>query len=532
MKYLMPSLFLLMLFMTGSCSYMPPNSRELIEADSMIMHGKYNCADSLLASYDLSSKSRHVHESMYRQLLGQARQYTTSSLSAADFSIADSLVRYFEGKSVHESSMAKLFLAEIYRYEGAYPLALNTLLQMESEVSECNNLTLSVWLNRKFGDIYFEQRMLSECTKYYRKSFFLAAKENDTLRMAHGAFSMARVCMINNDADSAIYYLNKAIEWSRYFTEGRQTEIPARSVLADIYIQIEEFEKAAAIIPHDSLNDYNWAYWHLGQHHIDSAYIYFSRLLTKSDWKSKVEYLPILSTLAEQKGNKEMALSYSKQLSAAKDSLKAHSQIEETRQAELQHHFNLVKKERDQAERHNRYMLYLLVVFVMAAIVVALVAWQVWRNYHTKFQDEASAAHRLELEASLLPVEKENIKTRQSRDKLLMNALVQSPLYERIKENAGKEGFHLTDDEWLSLAGMIDQAHEGFTSRLRMLYDGISEYELHVCYLLKIGISSTDIGNMLCKSKSAIGMTRQRLYRKLTGSKGTAKQMNDFILDF
>ena len=532
MKYLMLSLFLLMLFMAGSCSYTEPNSKELIEADSMIMHGKYNCADSLLALYDLSSKSRSVHESMYRQLLGLARQYTSSSLSADDFSIADSLVRYFKGKSVHESSMAKLFLAEIYRYEGGYPLALNSLLQAEPEVSERNNPTLLVWLNRKFGDIYFEQRMLPECTKYYRKSFFFAIKDNDTLRMAHGAFSMARVCMINNDADSAIYFLNKAIEWSRHFPESKQTEAPARSVLADIYIQLEEFEKAAAIMHHDSLNDYNWAYWHLGQHHTDSAYVYFTRLLKKSDWKGKVEYLPILAILAEQNGDKEMALSYSKQLSAAKDSLKAHSLIEETRQAELQHHFNHVKKERDQAERHNRYMHYLLCGVGIAMIVVALLVFLYWRNYRKKAVNDIAATERLQSETKLLMFENENIKVRQRRDKQLINELVQSPLYERIKENAGKDGFHLTDDEWLMLATMIDLAYDGFTSRLRMLYDGISEYELRICYLLKIGIPSTDIGNMLCKSKSAIGMTRQRLYRKLTGTEGTARKMNDFILDF
>ena len=533
MKYLIPYFLILILFVAAACFRPAPYHNDLVAADSMLMRGNYNSADSFLTLYDLSYSKKSHHDNMYRALLGMARRYTISDLSANDFSMADSLVFYYEGKGAHESTMARIFLAEVYRSEGAYPLALNTLLMAEHSVSLCNNLTLLVWIYRKLGDIYFDQRMLSDCIEYYKTSFSYASKQSDTLRMAHSAFSMARVCMINNDADSAIYYLKKAIEWSKKHPEGKSTEISSRSVLADIYIQIEKFEEAAAIIPHDSLNDYNWAYWHLGQHHLDSAYIYFSLLLKKEDWQSKVEYLPILASLEEQKGNQEKALFYSKQLSAAKDSLKAHSQIEEIRHAKLLHHYDIIKQERDVAKKHNRNMHYLLVSIVIVVIIVALLVWQAWRkNYQVKAQSDVSTIERLQPETRLLTVENENIKTRKNHDRLLINELIMSSLYERIKENANKDGFRLTDEEWLVLATMIDQAYDGFTSRLRLLYDGINEYELHICYLIKLGISSTDIGNMLCKSKSAIGMTRQRLYRKLTGTKGTARELNDFITGF
>ena len=246
-----------------------------------------------------------------------------------------------------------------------------------------------------------------------------------------------------------------------------------------------------------------------------------------------MEYLPILASLEEQKGNQEKALFYFKQLSAAKDSLKAHSQIEEIRHAKLLHHYDIIKQERDVAKKHNRNMHYLLVSIVIVVIIVALLVWQAWRkNYQVKAQSDVSTIERLQPETRLLTVENENIKTRKNHDRLLINELIMSSLYERIKENANKDGFRLTDEEWLVLATMIDQAYDGFTSRLRLLYDGINEYELHICYLIKLGISSTDIGNMLCKSKSAIGMTRQRLYRKLTGTKGTARELNDFITGF
>ena len=115
---------------------------------------------------------------------------------------------------------------------------------------------------------------------------------------------------------------------------------------------------------------------------------------------------------------------------------------------------------------------------------------------------------------------------------MMLEKLDQSPLRERIKQNAGKENFHLTENEWQQLATLIDNANNQFTNRLRTLYDGITEYDLRICYLIKLDVPSVAIGVMLYKSKAAIGMARMRLYEKLMGETGTAKQLNDFIKDF
>ena len=109
---------------------------------------------------------------------------------------------------------------------------------------------------------------------------------------------------------------------------------------------------------------------------------------------------------------------------------------------------------------------------------------------------------------------------------------MQSPLYRRIKEYAGQDNFRLTEDEWKMLAQQIDDTFDDFTARLRTLYDGISLYELRICYLLKLGLPSTAIAAMLCRSDAAICMARQRLYYKLTGNKGRARTTTDFIRNF
>ena len=109
---------------------------------------------------------------------------------------------------------------------------------------------------------------------------------------------------------------------------------------------------------------------------------------------------------------------------------------------------------------------------------------------------------------------------------------IAATLFQRIRANAGKDDFHLNEDEWLLLSNAIDTDNDQFTSRLLALNNRLSEHELHVCYLVKMGLTSVAISRMLFRTDKAIFMTRQRLYAKLTGKEGTARDFNDFIKDF
>ena len=576
MKYLEYYLLFFIFLIVASCSYPVAYRQELVEADNMLMRGQYSRSDSILAIFDHSSDNKNHSDQMYRNLLGLVRQFTTSQLTSHDFLMADSLVRYYKTNQTRESAMAKLILAEVYRNEGEYPSAISTLLLSKQELSSTDEPTLQIWINRKIGDIYFEQRMLPECISYYQNSFDMASKQHDLYRMSIGAYSMARVYIIKNNADSAIYYLKKSIEWSKYHPEGMLAAIPAKSVLADIYTQIGEYNKAATLLTRNSIDDENWAFWHMGQQHTDSAAYYFKKMVGRGNWKGDITYLSILAKMEENQGHRDKALEYYKQLCSAKDSLKAHSQIEETHKSMVRHEYKILKERRDAAERQNTFLLYSLTVVFLAVIIATAIVAIAWHSYKVRKESELlqkklqlkeeerrnkqstsqlhaneqkiaqleaqlqearitgkiSTTDRLRMEAALLTTENANIRAKIERDKLVLYQLRHSALYVRIKEHASQEGFRLTKDEWQEIARQIDDTFDDFTARLRTLYDNISQDELRICYLVKLGVQSTDIGNMLCKSKAAISMARQRLYKKLTGSKGTARQLNEIIENF
>ena len=117
------------------------------------------------------------------------------------------------------------------------------------------------YLQRMKGEIYLDQRMFDEMVVHFRRSYDMAFACNDTLRMAHASFYMGKVYTYLQNVDSIVFYYQRAIELGRAYKESATIIPKPQFELADFYLQTEEFDKAATIMPRDTMNDVNWAYW-------------------------------------------------------------------------------------------------------------------------------------------------------------------------------------------------------------------------------------------------------------------------------
>ena len=206
-----------LIFSFPSCNRNPKYPRLLVEADSLLMLGHNVIADSLLENYDLTASNPKMSSQMYRQLIDLERKFIDGSMEADDFSMADSLFRYYESTGQREEqTKSLLFLGDIYFKAGNdYPAALNCYMQAEKLAEEISHPTLLGWAYRNQGDLYFRQRMFDECIPFYRKFYATAVASCDTLRIAYAASAMGRVCTIKNEIDSTIYYYNQSIEMGK-----------------------------------------------------------------------------------------------------------------------------------------------------------------------------------------------------------------------------------------------------------------------------------------------------------------------------
>ena len=87
----------------------------------------------------------------------------------------------------------------------------------------------------------------------------------------------------------------------------------------------------------------------------------------------------------------------------------------------------------------------------------------------------------------------------------------------------------LKEDDWRDIETQIKKAYPGFGSQLRGLH-AMSELEYQVCLLVKLRIAPTDIAAVLARDGSTISTVRSRLYKKVFGQKGGAKDWDEFLL--
>ena len=87
----------------------------------------------------------------------------------------------------------------------------------------------------------------------------------------------------------------------------------------------------------------------------------------------------------------------------------------------------------------------------------------------------------------------------------------------------------MKEQDWQQVEQLLKSVYPGFTSQLRSLYP-MSELEYQTCLLIKLRIAPKDIAAVLARDMSTISTVRSRLYKKVFGRKGGAKEWDDFIL--
>lgn len=571
------SLYIILLsIVTGlsACHHGTVYPTELVQADSAYMQGRHVRGDHLLAAYQAGTIDETEEISNYRHLVEMEKKYMKGNLSINEINMSDSLVVYY---SKQESSMeyakALLFMGRILHKEQDYPKALQYILQSKNISENNNDIRMLCLINRELGDLYFNQRSLEDCVPYYEAYYYLATINHDTLRMAYGSHAKAVAATIKGDLDSIIYYYKQAVELGRHLPEAGDIVSNATSNLCDIYIQTEQFDKALEVMPRNELNDGNWAYWHLGQEHTDSAIYYFQKLLGRYKWQGEVEELDVLARLERQRGNLSAALDYYEQLSAAQDSMYAQQKQEETKRTQARYNFDSMKAQRDRLEQENRQQQLFIGLLATALLLMGAVAWMARRYYRHKQladrqqlqllarekeeqaeqgrrqqaensrklsalsqelaearrQNDAQAAHRIELETNMLALENQRIEATQQRRDALLADLQQTEVYQRLKLPS-QQPMRISDEEWADLSQRLDDIYDHLSQRLLALAR-LSETELRICYLLKLHVAPADMADILFKTKAAITQARKRMYYKFTNIRGTAEQLDELIME-
>jgi predicted negative regulator of RcsB-dependent stress response len=285
-------------------------------------------------------------------------------------------------------------------------------------------------------------------------------------------------------------------------------------------------------------------YHNAGQ--FDSAKVYLETVFDfAKDATGQKLAAKALHDIAISEGDTLIANQYAQFLiedvSAAAESQKRVSQLNELFQQHLQWEQERAETERQQATRLRRNRM--IVVVCVLVVVAALLAWLLHRRKMKQQRDEASQqmeavqeAHRLEKASMSGRLKKSNQELRELKDQMRQQAGNGAPkqeaqavsfneepicrlIMERVNEGQFKaqmdcklyQDYALGKEQVMALREAADRHFGQFTSRLAKAYPNLTKGDLDYCCLYLLGLSDADVAAMMQKAYPTVSHRARKM---------------------
>lgn len=580
--------FALLLLALYSCSNRP-SPRALQVADSLT-YCHPDSAVALLQQMKESILAEPEATQMRYNLLcikAQDKAYITHTSD----SLIQLVVRYYrKHKDKTYLPEALYFAGRVYRDLGDAPQALEYFQRAISHSTEDTDYKLISNVYSQIGMIFLYQDIYDKAPEMFREAYRYSVLANDSDGIVYRLRDIGRSFTTLKQADSAIYYYLKADEQAIQIKHPHLRSV-VNSELSGYYTELGKYEEAYKAMQiaisqkkEGRLPLYAITaqyYEHTNQ--LDSATYYYLKLLSTDNYIFKQGAYRGLYKIARSRGRTDETLMYLDQYLAYTDSLQSMTQEETVRKINALYNYQLSQKENRKLRAQTFQERKLKVIFGIG-FVFSIVLFIAYREYY-KRKEQAQKIQRLKLERikkeqyklSLAQIEKNQkdiealeLSLREAEamhDQLLqdyLNAqkklieknseqieakqivqdqaevkLKQSDIYKKFhsvqkegeEEKEEEKKIKINSSDWQELKNEIDETYNQFSQRLQELYP-VTDIELKVCLLLKIGLSPQQIAIITIRSKQAISSTRKRLYKKLFNDDGNTEQLDSFIRNF
>lgn len=489
------SMFLLLI--TSACKHVETYPSILLRIDSLTAQ-QPDSALYMLNLLDDFMPTQSEEIQMYHRLLTTKATEECQKPHTTD-SVMKRVVKYYRKLEDTDKLMeAYYLLACVYRDLNDAPYALE-YYQKATDVRAENHLLKSKAYSQ-MGTLFTYQGMYFEATDVLRKACRHARMVCDSLEIASHYRNLARNFAAREKTDSTLHYYELA---GRYDAKGTLNE------KIDVYIRKGDFEKAHRLLAEHREAYTGWGDYYHGINKRDSASIYYEHALADEavDALQRLNIYRRLAMYAEERGRIMQALMYTKQVNNLLDSLSLKYNIEiEDRMRALYTRQYETKTEMDKSFQNERKEENSSMSWLVGLVpLVGLAGWWIFRHRKSR----SSAVRRKE-----------------------QAALPDLPMCRLVKTNARNPDFKLNDAQWEELQKEMDAAFNDFTNRLLEVCPKLSDVELHVCYLLKLGVSPTDIAHIIVRQANTVSSIRERLYKKIYGENGSGRQLDQFIEGF
>lgn len=521
-------LFLLTLMAASSCKQ--EISPRLKEIDRSI-NKDYKIGEQALDSMErlglLEAKPNQMYSKLLRLKIAD-KDYRPIQNKKKEI---DSLVNYFQGQKDGDALAQAYYLAgRVNSNLGDSPKAL-ILYQKAEETVNKDNYALQGDIYCQMGYIYKECHLFHDAITTLKKAYIMDSLNNNKQNMLFDIRDIGTNYLHLQETNTAKLYFSKGFRKSIHTNEFMAKTFAHQ--LAVIYLNQKDYSRAKEYL-NISLNhienyDNNKSgiyatayklYEATGEDELKNKYE--SWLLDNGTiWAKKSIYKDQLSKILVNDRNPHILDTWNK-YNQYSDSVGKFSDIESIKRIEQLYNYKLKEKENKSLNSHNTVLSIIIICLTITLISIIGLSFMTYSNIKQKRKNLELKIDKYEaLKRSSEQKNEQNIKDKNC-------AFKKSAIYQIIQNEIENGSYTLQDSYWKDLEKTVNEIYPNFTNNLNSFYE-VSNHELKVCLMVKIGISPIHIAKFTNHSKEAINSTRGRLYAKVFKEPASAPKWDEFI---
>lgn len=493
-------------------------------------------------------------------------------------SLIQQVLHYYEKKN------DKRHLPEVYYYGGRVysdlgdaPQALGYYQKAAELLEGGTDYKLLKVIYSQMGRLFLYQGVYEEAMKAHQQAYRYSTLIQDNRSMIINLCDIGTTWMAYDQHDSILHYY-KLAQAKAEESDNKELLTMIYYRFIDLYTQLKQYDLAQAILQTAMCSDApqtlgryaTIADLYLQMEKLDSANYYYHTMLESDNAYVLQGAHWGLAKIALKRLDSSSALQHLQLYTELTDSIKTITDSENIRKLQSLYNYQLHEKESYRLKAQNtRQQLWILSSLLVSSILTLFFLIYFYTNKQKKTQlrnslKELKRQQEEQYQRSTQSIEENKLKIKkletelqksnqgnadmqkllmaQKKQILRMNSKIeadqeeqalaeiafrQSEIYSKFIDAANNNKMVNTQD-WEVLRIEINRCYKDFTARLQAIYP-VSDIEMKICLLLKIGINITGIATLTGRSKSAIVSARKKLYEKTHGEAGKPEQWDKII---
>ena len=446
---------------------------------------------------------------------------------------SDSLIRpvldyYEQGGDARLLPVARYYAGRVSMDLGDAPQAISYFQKaLESMGEQSEFLRQKRFVYTQMGELFIRQSLFDEALIAYKNALNCNDELNDTTEVIFSLTDLASAYNFRNQRIEALKCLGKAFELSK--VSKNDDALPnITNQLARTYLHLHQTDSARKYIQkamsHTTAASHNATltiaidiYSQIGKQ--DSVQLLCKQLLQSDDIFNKRYAWKQLANNEAYFHHDQAAIHYYKLWSKWNDSVEAVRAQEQIAKINAVYNYQLREKENIRIQRENQERKFWLVLFFSLTLLLIVIM-----IYQILYNKKRHQTFTLKLEKYEKQI-KEYQKTKEKKN--LKKDFLNTELYWQLEDSI-KHKKSIKEEQIKELTLYLNRVLPSFYDDLTKLTK-ISNNNYLICMLVILGFDTASIACLLSKTPQAINSSRQRLYEKAFGEKGSPKKWDDLL---